>query len=145
MKLKTETEDVLAQGDQALSDLKKAYALNPNTFDTSLGDKAQRLLLENTQSDHPKVVATREMENLLSKSAVGKLRASFGGNPTEGERKILLDLEGIGAKSVKERNEIILNAFAALKTSKERHAKRLADINAGKYRDTTPEITPTEQ
>jgi len=145
MKLKTETEDLVATSDQALQDLTKAYKLNDNSFDNSLGDRAQRLLLENTQSDHPKVVATREMENLLSKSAVGKLRAAFGGNPTEGERKILLDLEGIGAKSREERKQIMLNASAALKTSRARHAKRLADITAGKYRETTPEPAQQEQ
>ena len=111
LKLKAETEDLVASTDQALKNLKRAYALNPNTFDSSVIDAAQRKILEAAGSKDPKVLATRELENLLSKGAVEKLRASFGGNPTEGERKILLSLEGLESKSIEERKRIMLNAY----------------------------------
>jgi hypothetical protein len=137
MKLKSETEDILTSTDQAMADLKRAYQLNPNTFDTSLGDIAQRKLLEAAGSKDPKVLATREQTNLLSKSAVGKLKTSFGGNPTEGERKILLDLEGIDSKSKEERAIIMKNSYTALKNRREREQKRLNDIKQGLYRDTS--------
>ena len=136
VKLKTDTEDLLAAANQSLKDIQQAYKLNPNTFDSSLLDTAQRKLLENTASNDPKVVATRTLENLLSKDAIGKLRASFGGNPTEGERAILLQLEGINSKSKEERAAIMRNAYEALKASIARHQKRLNEINAGLYRDT---------
>jgi hypothetical protein len=136
VKMKSETEDLIGNADQALRDLKQAYKLNPNTFDGSLLDKGARLLLENTASNDPKVVATRTLENLLSKEAIGKLRASFGANPTEGERAILLQLEGINSKSQKERAAIMLNTFEALGESIKRQKKRLNEINAGLYRDT---------
>jgi hypothetical protein len=137
MKLKSETEDILTSTDQAMADLKRAYQLNPNTFDTSLGDIAQRKLLEAAGSKDPKVIATREQTNLLSKSAVGKLKTAFGGNPTEGERKILLDLEGIDSKSKEERAIIMRNSYTALKNRREREQKRLNDIKQGLYRDTS--------
>lgn len=137
MKLKSETEDILTSTDQAMADLKRAYQLNPNTFDTSLGDTAQRKLLEAAGSKDPKVIATREQTNLLSKSAVGKLKSAFGGNPTEGERKILLDLEGIDSKSKEERAIIMRNSYTALKNRREREQKRLNDIKQGLYRDTS--------
>lgn len=137
MKLKTEVEDILTNTDQAMLDLKRAYQLNPNTFDTSLGDVAQRKVLETAGVKDPKVVATREQTNLLSKSAVGKLKTAFGGNPTEGERKILLDMEGIDAKSKEERAIIMRNSYMALKARREREQKRLNEINQGLYRDTS--------
>lgn len=137
MKLKTEVEDILTSTDQAMLDLKRAYQLNPNTFDTSLGDVAQRKVLETAGSKDPKVIATREQTNLLSKSAVGKLKTAFGGNPTEGERKILLDMEGIDAKSKEERAIIMRNSYMALKARREREQKRLNEINQGLYRDTS--------
>ena len=137
MKLKSETEDILTSTDQAMADLKRAYQLNPNTFDTSLGDIAQRKVLETAGSKDPKVIATREQTNLLSKSAVGKLKTAFGGNPTEGERKILLDLEGIDSKSKEERAIIMRNSYTALKNRREREQKRLNDIKQGLYRDTS--------
>ena len=137
VKMKSETEEIIGNADQALKDIQQAYKLNPNTFDSSLMDKGTRLLLENTSSNDPKVVATRTMENLLSKEAVGKLRASFGANPTEGERAILLQLEGINSKSREERAAIMRNTYEALKASILRNKKRLNEINAGLYRDTT--------
>ena len=137
MKLKTEVEDILTSTDQAMLDLKRAYQLNPNTFDTSLGDVAQRKVLETAGVKDPKVTATREQANLLSKSAVGKLKTAFGGNPTEGERKILLDMEGIDAKSKEERAIIMRNSYMALKARREREQKRLNEINQGLYRDTS--------
>ena len=137
MKLKTEVEDILTSTDQAMSDLKRAYQLNPNTFDSSLADVVQRKILEQTNSKDPKVLATREQNNLLSKSAVGKLKTAFGGNPTEGERKILLDLEGIDAKSKEERATIMRNSYMALKTRREKEQKRLNEISQGLYRDTS--------
>lgn len=138
VKMKSEAEDNLSNMDQALKDLSQAYKLNPNTFDSSLVDVAQQKLLEAVGSKDPKVLATRTQSNLLSKQGLAKLKASFGGNPTEGERKILLDLEGIGAKTKEERAAIMRNAYSALKAKRERENKRLNEINQGLYRETTP-------
>ena len=46
LKLKTETEDLLAASDAGMKALSQAYKLNPNPFDASLPDLAQRKLLE---------------------------------------------------------------------------------------------------
>lgn len=138
VELKTEAENNVANMSQALKDLKEAYRLNPNTFDGSVADKTQRFVLENAGSEDPKVLATRTQENLLGKQGLAKLRATFGGNPTEGERAILLQLEGINSKSKAERASIMKNAYAALKTRHEREQKRLNEINQGLYRETTP-------
>jgi hypothetical protein len=135
MKLKTETEDTLAQTDSALGTLKQAYALNPNTFDTSLSDMAQRKALEITDSKNPKVVATREQENLLEKAALAQLKSTFPGAISNDERKALQDVQGLGAKSREERAKIMKNAYTALQSVRARHAKRLNEINQGLYRD----------
>jgi hypothetical protein len=135
VKLKTETEDTLAQTDSALGILKQAFALNPNTFDTSISDMAQRKALEVTNSKHPKVVATREQENLLEKAALAQLKYTFPGAISNDERKALQDVQGLGAKSIEERAKIMKNAYKALQSVSARHRKRLADINQGVYRD----------
>ena len=136
VKLKTETEDVLSAADSGMKMLAQAYKLNPNTFDASLVDSLQRKALEAAGSKDPKLINTRELENLLGEQAISKLKVAFGGNPTEGERKILLDLQGIGAKSIEERARILRNAYASLKGRRERQAARLREINAGTYRVT---------
>jgi hypothetical protein len=137
LKLKTETEDIVSGLDASLSALTQAYKLNPTTFDNSLADIAQRKVLESAGSDDQKVVNTRLQENLLTEKALAGLKSAFGGNPTEGERGILLSIQGIGAKSRKEREEIMKNAYTALKTKRMQHAKRLAEIKSGAARDTT--------
>jgi hypothetical protein len=140
MKLKVETEDTLAQTGAALGILKQAFALNPNTFDTSISDMAQRKALEVTNSKHPKVVATREQENLLEKAALAQLKSTFPGAISNDERKALQDVQGLGAKSIEERGRIMKNAYKALQSVHARHTKRLADINQGAYRDTAAPI-----
>ena len=136
MKLKTETEDLLGQVAQGYKDLKRAMELNPNTFDTSLLDTAQRKALEAVGSKDPKVVNTRELENMLEKAALSQLKATFGGAITDGERAALLATQGMMSKSVEERARIMQNAAAALKSSYARNKKRLNEINQGAYRAT---------
>lgn len=138
MKLKIEAEDTLAQTDQALANLKKAYALNANTFDGSLLDVAQRKLYESAGSKDPKVVATRELENLLKKASLSQLKATFPGAISNDERAALDAVQGLDAKSKEERATIMKNAFVALKTVSIRHRKRLDEVNRGVYRDTGP-------
>ena len=138
VKLKSEAEANLGNLDDSMSALKRAYSLNPNTFDGTLMSIAQRKLLEQTDPKDPRVLATREQSNLLSKGAVEKLKASFGGNPTEGERKILLELEGIDSKSKEERALIMKNTYKLLQSRRAREQKRLNDITSGLYRETTP-------
>lgn len=138
VKLKTDTEDMLAQTEQAMSNLKKAYALNPNTFDASLPDIAQRKILEASGSKDPKVINTRELENTLEKAALSSLKSTFPGAISNDERKALQDVQGLGAKSIEERGRIMKNGYAALKAVSERSRKRLNEINSGLYRDTSP-------
>lgn len=136
--LRTETENNLANLNQAISDVAEAYRLNPNSYSGSLTDMAVRKLQETVGSDDPMIVNTRRIENLLGQQALGTLKAVFGGNPTEGERAILLELQGIGAKSLEERSEIMLRLYEVLQERQARETKRLDDILSGAYRSYTP-------
>jgi hypothetical protein len=136
VKLKVDSEDMVAQTGQALANLKQAYALNPKTFDTSLVDTAQRKILEGSGSKAPKIQNTREMENLLEKAALSQLKSTFPGAISNDERKALMDTQGLGAKSIEERGKIMRNAYTALQAVEERAKKRLNQINQGQYRNT---------
>ena len=143
--LKTQTEDMIGSTTQAMEDLKRAYALNPNTFDTSLPDIAQRKLLEAAGSKDPKLANTREQANLLDKGALAQLKATFPGAISDAETRALRELQGLGAKSVEERARIMKNGFRALKSIDERSKRRLDEIKRGVYRDTTSSATPTPE
>ena len=135
--LKTQTEDMLGSTTQAMNDLKRAYELNPNTFDASLPDIAQRKLLETAGSKDPKLANTREQINLLEKGALAQLKSTFPGAISDAETRTLKELQGINAKSIEERGRIMKNAFRALKAIDERSKRRLDEIKRGVYRDTT--------
>jgi len=101
-------------------------------------DVAQRKLYESAGSKDPKVVATRELENLLKKASLSQLKATFPGAISNDERAALDAVQGLDAKSKTERAVIMKNAFTALKSVSERHRRRLSEINQGVYRDTGP-------
>ena len=140
LKLKIETEDMIGTTQQAMDNLRRAYALNPTTFDNSLPDLAQRKILEAAGSKDPKVIATRELENILEKAALSALKATFPGAISDGERKALMNTVGLGSKSIEERKLIMESGYEALKSVSERAKKRLKLINEGLYRTTTPAI-----
>jgi hypothetical protein len=138
LKLKTEAEDLIASSKQSLADLKQAYALNPNSLAGGWLDKGQQFLAEAAGSKDPVIVNTRILNNLLGSQGLAKLKATFGGAPTEGERAILMELEGIGSKTKEERSAIIKRTYKVLQDRVAREQARLDQITSGAYRTTTP-------
>lgn len=140
VQLKTETENTLSSLDSALQDLNRAYQLNPNTFGNTVIERAQRKLLQETGVKDPKLSNTSEVENLLGSQVLSKLKSTFGAAPTEGERAILMELEGAGSKTPEDRAKIIQRAYKAAKERRTREEKRLNEIKSGLYRttDSTP-------
>ena len=118
--------------------LDRAFKLNPQTFEGTYQDIIKRKVLEELNPKDPRVLATREQTNLLGRGAIEKLKASFGGNPTEGERAALMQLEGIDSKSREERASIMKNTYELLKKREQRERDRLQRIRAGQFRTTTP-------
>ena len=138
LKLKTDAEDLIASSKQSLADLKRAYTLNPNSLAGGWLDKGQQFLSEAAGSKDPTIVNTRILNNLLGSQGLAKLKATFGGAPTEGERAILMELEGIGAKTKEERGDIIKRTYKVLQDRVAREQNRLDQVTSGSYRTTTP-------
>lgn len=138
VKLKTETEDRLTTIDSAMSDLGRAYDLNKNSFDTTLKDTAVRTALEQTGSKDPKVLSTRELDNLLKSAMISGAAEKMKGVLSDSDIKLLQSVAGLDAKSKDERAAILKNAFRSLKTARQAQQKRLNDITAGLYRETSP-------
>jgi len=143
--LRTATEDQLAGTDQALANLRRAYTLNANSFDTSVPDTIQRKALSAAGSDDKRLLNTVEMENLLEKAALAQLKATFPGAISDGERDALLATQGLAAKTKQQRAQIMKNAYTSLQAIQRRSNKRLADIQSGIYRDTERTPEPSEE
>ena len=144
--MKLETETMLSQTIQSMTNLAQAYQLNPDTYDSSMLDSGQRGLAEVSGSKDPKLLKTLEMENLLQKAALSSLKATFPGAISDGERTALLATQGLGAKSVEVRAEILRNAYSALQSVAARAETRLNEIKTGAYRmvDPTPGPASTD-
>jgi hypothetical protein len=138
VKLKTEAEDRLTTIDSAMSDLGRAFDLNKNSFDTTLKDTAVRTALEQTGSKDPKVVATRELENLLKSAMISSAAEKMKGVLSDSDIKLLQSVAGLDAKSREERAAILRNAYRSLRTARQAQQKKLNEISQGLYRETSP-------
>jgi len=132
-RLLTEAETSLTSSDIAINALERAIELSPNAYTGSRSDRIARAWAEETQPDSPKVVATREMEQLITTNVLNQLKLMFGGNPTEGERAIALATQGLEALSVTERNSILGSLLQITKTRRDALADRIKRVRAGDY------------
>jgi hypothetical protein len=137
--LKRETEDSLASLNSAMEMISKAYTLNPNTFDTSMVDKARRTALEIAGAKDPKLINTRTLEKLLTSQVVASAAEKMKGVLTDSDITLLKEIEGIGAKSVEERAAILRESYIMLKNAQTRMQQRLQDVSSGAYRQISGE------
>jgi hypothetical protein len=141
--LRVATEDKIGNLDIALGAISEAYNLNPQSFPGGWMGGAQQFAFENLDPTDERVVASNRIKSLLQEQALGQLKAIFGGAPTEGERGILLEIQGIGAKSLEERAQIMRRTYEVVQSRKAKEEKRLADILSGAFRLLdTQEVTP---
>lgn len=125
-------EDTLDGSMGAVSMLQDALSLNQSAYEGSLSGW-RKSIGSVFASDSPEYVATEQLDNLLGQSALGQLRAIFGGNPTEGERKILMDLSTSSSKPRAVREAIITRAIEAIQSRIKRTSDRLSRIKSGGY------------
>ncbi len=88
--------------------------------------------------------ATIDIDNLMTGQGLESLKAIFGAAPTEGERRILMDMQASVDKTPKQRAAIMDRAIAAAKRRAEYAARKAAAIRDGSYLvDGVPDSTPS--
>jgi hypothetical protein len=78
-------------------------------------------------------IATNELDNMIAGQALDSLRAVFGGSPTEGERKILLDIQGSSSQPDSVRQKIFDRAIAAAQKRLQFNQDRAGELRGGTY------------
>jgi len=73
------------------------------------------------------------LNNAVISQAVEQLKATFGGNPSEGERKILLDLAGSVNSPHDVREKIYNNAIKAAQEKLDLNERQAREIRSGSY------------
>lgn len=79
------------------------------------------------------VDATLNLDNILQSQALPQLKSIFGGMPTEGERKILLDIQGSSSQPAKVRAEIFKRAEKAIQNRLAFSKDKSQRLRAGTY------------
>jgi hypothetical protein len=105
-----DAEKVVESSNSVISTLKQAKELSKKAYGGPMA--AQRGYLGSLVGME-EGIATEELRNMVSTNGVEQLKAIFGGNPTEGERKILLELQGSVDKPDAVRQKIFDRGIAA--------------------------------
>lgn len=129
-----ETEEGIQGGQAALSLFAQARQLNNKAMGFSGAGSlasAGSLLPEFLRPET--IEATQNLDNILQTAALPQLKAIFGGMPTEGERKILLDVQGSSSKPPKVRKEIFDRAEKAIQARLKFGTEKAKRLREGTY------------
>lgn len=130
-----EADDMAFSAKTAIGQLKEALALNDQAG-SGMFAGAQAFAARNDPTgifDDKKGEATTNFNNLVMNQALGSLKAIFGGNPTEGERAILLDLQASADKTPAERKAILNRAVALAEKRMAFNQDRANELRSGTY------------
>lgn len=86
-----EADDKILSINQAIDNLNQAKTLSRKAYE---GPMASQRGYVSSMFGSQAGTDTADLENLVTTNSLSQLKAIFGGNPTEGERKILLDVQG---------------------------------------------------
>ena len=84
-------------------------------------------------------------DNLVKEQALSQLKTTFGGNPTEGERKVLLELQASSGKTPEQRNDILDRAIKLAQDRIRSSEQRRESILTRQYRQPgAPAMAPAQ-
>jgi len=128
-----DSADRYQSGGFAISALNDALSYNKDAYE---GMAADALLLANRNlgRDEKGVTATTSFRSIMTTQVLESLRATFGGNPTEGERKVLEQIQSSINMSKAEREALLTRAIALAEQRRASEAARVRNIQGGAYR-----------
>jgi hypothetical protein len=121
-----EMRGVIQASSDSISGLDRALELSPQAYEGA-GAAIRAASMSALPGSQAGAEATIEFDLILKQQVLPQLKSIFGAAPTEGERKILLELQGSASlpRSVRER---LLNR--AIDAAREKMAANEADVNA---------------
>ena len=126
-----EADDFIVQTKGALGSIKLARQLNEKAYD-GWGAGGRAALMNNTlQTEASR--ATVNLENVVQNQALQSLRSTFGGNPTEGERKILIEVQGSASQPRAVREDIYKRAAEMAEKRLRFNTQKAEALRAGNY------------
>jgi hypothetical protein len=121
--------------------LKAALDINDQAY-SGLGSHARALVASNVANALPggkpnaQADATIKLNNIITTQALESLKMTFGAAPTEGERKILLEIQGSVDKTPAQRKDIFDRAMAMAAAKEKFHTRKAEAIRSGTWSKT---------
>lgn len=135
-----EADEAVAQTRATIDQLGEAKQISPQTYQgfgaglrTQLGTKLPDWLVPNFVASPRPAAAGANYENLVLGQALSSLKSIFGAAPTEGERKILLDLQASLDKPDNVRQEILDRAQRLANARLQFNEQRARELRGGQY------------
>lgn len=117
-------------GASGIASLKKAIALSEQGIYDGVGAETRAKAWNNVKGGSEESQRTTEYMNVVTAQALSSLKATFGGNPTEGERAILMDIQASAKYPAPVRKKILESAIATMEgriASNKKQAQMLRD------------------
>ncbi len=125
-------DETAASSEQSIASLDRALQLSQAAYEGPFSkQRAGALALFGDQGAQ----ATLELDNLVMTNALESLKATFGGAPTEGERQILLDIQGSVDQPKPVREAIYKRAQAAAQRRISLNRQKADAMRSGEYFD----------
>lgn len=127
-----ESEEVLANTATTKKFLDTALSLNDKAFSGMLANERAWAMSQFPKFMQPDgTMETREMGRVMMQQVLANLKSTFGAAPTEGERKILIDVEAAINATPEERKGVIERAKQLLESREKLHTRMLNDLRGG--------------
>jgi hypothetical protein len=125
-----EADEGIAAAEGAIRVLQQAKEISKKAFEGPLASyRGQGAALLGSEAGK----ATVELDNMLTTGALSQLKAIFGGAPTEGERKILLDIQGSSSMPRDVREKVYERAIEAANRRLEFNRRQSEGLRSGTY------------
>ena len=138
-----QTDENILATETGIDLLKQARTLSDKSFEGfGAGERAQAATLLPDAIEPAGAKETLEFDLLLKQQVLPQLRAIFGAAPTEGERAILLELQGSSSLPTKTRNAILDRALKSAEQRLQFNRQKSSQLREGTYFSSPPEQLP---
>lgn len=124
-----EADEMVATNEAAINALGQAKEASKKAWGNKVGSMTSGVLAPFVQGAQDTV----DLDNIVGGNALASLKSVFGGNPTEGERAIILQLSGSSALPDAERQKIYDRAIQMAQKRLEFNKKRAEQLRGGTY------------
>lgn len=127
-----EADEGAMAGQSVVQSLTRALELNDQAWSGPVADPAS---YAGSLIGNEGATATQELKNLVTAQALDQLKVTFGSMPTEGERKILLEIQGSVNQAPEVRRVIFERALAAAQRRIIANQQKAEALRGGTYFD----------